>query len=515
MPEPYETSELFERIRAEVDATRPTEEKNQPIATLPEETKKESDEPTEKTEGFEEETSSEEQKKEYSTEVDKDELRELVTQIIAFNVESYDELNALAGIPYEELQKMTPEQRHQKQIEMQERFNIPARKFFEDVATHHTGEHFYGIEASSNTPIAFNTTDLDGRGAVSLLRLAGADTKYLNYIKPGDHLKGIVNLDTSDHWGLVVGLPGEGKRGLSPEETRDQYLRKTIIIDHHGPDAPKNMSATKFTYKVLLELGMLQKTDVLDKTVELINESDNGRFPFDLYEKSDKIVAGLMQNMQFEKNQAHGIAGLTDLVEYLTEHGIEDINDIASTELNQANIDALGLRKAQEKKREDINKSVDALKEAEKNGCVVNSNYGKVVVDIGRYIKDGWHAIKCPTILGRASDTLIKWPRDRRKDKGFFISAGKDFQGRLRRMTDKEGLRVRGNMWLKENSGEPPETSLADILFTMGVPASEILKSRNSPDGRFNPKSLFAEVQREQDRTGKRPYKEVASYQKQ
>lgn len=68
----------------------------------------------------------EEPKKEYSTEVDKDELRELVTQIIAFNVDSYDELNALAGIPYEELQKMTPEQRHQKQIEMQESFNIPA-----------------------------------------------------------------------------------------------------------------------------------------------------------------------------------------------------------------------------------------------------------------------------------------------------------------------------------------------------------------------------------------------------
>lgn len=38
-------------------------------------------------------------------------------------------------------------------------------------------------------------TDLDGRVALGVLKMAGIDTSKLTYVKPGEYLKGAINLD--------------------------------------------------------------------------------------------------------------------------------------------------------------------------------------------------------------------------------------------------------------------------------------------------------------------------------
>ena len=61
-------------------------------------------------------------------------------------------------------------------------------------------------------------TDLDGRCALGVLKEAGINPADLSYVKPGEYLKGAVNLDTGDKFGVVYEEP-----------------TYTLYFDHHAP----------------------------------------------------------------------------------------------------------------------------------------------------------------------------------------------------------------------------------------------------------------------------------------
>jgi hypothetical protein len=411
-----------------------------------------------------------------------DAIRELSTQIIAFNVENYDELNAT------------------NLAEAQQKFNQPARRFFEQLVVHGSprGEYYFGIDAVTDNPIIFNTTDLDGRGAVALMRMAGVDTSKIEYVKPGSKIEGKTNLDTGDQWGLAVALPKDA-RGLDPDEIRARNLKATIFIDHHGEEAQRGYSATKGTYEVLTRLGMLEKTPVLDKTVDFITMEDNGIFPFEEYERSDRILAGLAPRMRFmgrTDEQGHSEPGIYNVARYAADND-RSIEQMATFEFDEEQIRDYGLERVSREKRAEIEGSQEAIRQAHENGFVVESpEYGKVIIDIGRRIDGGWRAIKCPTFPGGPHDTLISWePRNN----GFYVNASRDFDARIRTLATRQGVVVRERMWLQpQNPDQPLLISLPEILAAMAVPLSELEKSRMR-DGRFNPRGLYAAVQREEE----------------
>jgi hypothetical protein len=419
-------------------------------------------------------------------------IRELATQIIAFNVENYEQLNAAT------------------EAEGQQRFNEVARKFFEQLVVHGSpgGEYYYGVDAATDNPIIFNTTDLDGRGAIALMRMAGVDTSKIEYVKSSDKIEGKTNLDTGDRWGLAVVLPEGGAQGLDPEEIKKRNLRATIFIDHHGPEAQKGYSATKGVYETLVRLGMLEKTPVIDKTVEFITRMDNGIFPFETYERSDRTVAGLAHRMRLFSSPDGKIAGLTDVMAAFPE----EADSIGEHELSDGDIEILDLQRASKEKRREIEESRRALRDANENGFIVESpEYGRIVVDVGSRVDGGWQAIKCPTILGEPADVYIKWmPRTN----SFFISASRDFDPRVREIIEAQGgIVVRGNMGVKipaergEEEPAPQTIAVAGILSGMGIGREQIDRSRARPDGSFNTQGLYAAIQREQENTGVNIYR--------
>lgn len=434
--------------------------------------------------------------------IDDENIRELTTQIIAFNVDNYDELNVLGGVSLDELEKMSPEERAAKEAEMQERFNAPARRFFEELVVHGAtrGEHYFGVDAATDNPIIFNTTDLDGRGAVGLMAMAGVDVSRLEYVKKGDKIEGKVNLDTGNHWGLAVALP-EGAKGLSPEEIKRRNLKATIFIDHHGPEAKRGYSATKGVYETLVRLGMLEKTEVLDRTVEFITRQDNGVFPFEDYEKSDKILAGLTEGLKLRGSRHEDgsyTPGLINFMLYSIDHN-KSLEEMAKFELDEEEIKKFGLERESAKKKEEIIDSQIALKEDEEEGSIAESpEYGRIVFDYEGHVKGGWEAIKCPGILGQPADVLIQWyPRTN----GFFISASRDFDEKTAEILKKQGAEIiRGNMAVKPAEYRPARTTInvAEIFQSMGVTLSELKKSETRA-GRFNTRGLFNAVQKEEE----------------
>ncbi|MDD5463998.1 MAG: hypothetical protein PHP62_02535, partial [Candidatus Moranbacteria bacterium] len=289
-------------------------------------------------------------------------------------------------------------------------------------------------------------SDLDGKCCVELLRMARIDTANLEFVAPGSFKEGKINMDTG------------GKHGVIAEDF-DKKDAKTAYIDHHGENSPSNSSASAIMYKTLVDLGLLKKSDQLDKMIGFVTDIDSGIYPeIDKYfENSWKTLYGMQRFIQGE-----------NLVQFFQRNTDSNLN----RELTEAELESCGLILKDksgkifdnkcEKQEKVAKKSKESLEKMEKDGFIITSvRYRKIAVSVESGIpKD--KTVPGGFLAARAfgCDTYISWNP---KENKFNISAKVP-------ITEKypQGLNVREIMWVK-NDGDDSEltVTLGEILNKM------------------------------------------------
>lgn len=266
-------------------------------------------------------------------------------------------------------------------------------------------------------------TDLDGRSAIGILQEAGIDTSNLTYVRPGEYLKGAINLDTGDKFGVVY------------EEST-----YTAFFDHHAKGTKQVTSTAEIVYKTMVDLGMMEKSEAMNRLVDFVTKIDNRQFPPEEFLKSAKTILGLQRDLDFNK-----------LLTYFKDH------ESPTEELTPEEFEKYGLKDSVEKQQKTVDEAMETLARMEKEGKVIDTKYGKIVVNENNELKVGASAayVKFDGIINFTSG------------KSFAITLKeKDFdEEELRnKLGDKfQGKVIRGKMWLY-NETEPQKLDLKEII---------------------------------------------------
>lgn len=269
-------------------------------------------------------------------------------------------------------------------------------------------------------------TDLDGKSALGILKLAGIDTSKLTYVRPGESIGGSINLDTGDKIGVVY-----------DQETGTSYF------DHHAKDAKEITSATKIMYETMIDLGKLKKTENMDKLVDFVTKLDNFKYPPENFLKSHKTILGLQRDLDFDK-----------LAEYFKEH------QSPTEELTPEQFEKYGLKEASEKQQKLVEESTQTMDKMEKEGKVIDTSYGRILINEKNELKIG-----APAAYTRYDGIINYIPNI-----SFAVMfKNKDINEKLlkEKLGDKfQGKVIRGKMWIYNNN-EPLKLNLEEIKYIL------------------------------------------------
>lgn len=267
-------------------------------------------------------------------------------------------------------------------------------------------------------------TDLDGRSAIGILQKAGINTSNLTYVRPGEYLKGAINLDTGDKFGVVYEEP-----------------TYTAFFDHHAKGTKEVTSTAEIVYKTMADLGIIKKSEDMDRLVDFVTKIDNRQFPPEEFLKSAKTILGLQRDLDFEK-----------LLTYFKDHASP------TEKLSPAEFEKYGLKDSAEKQQKIVDEAMETLDKMEKEGKVIDTKYGKIVINENNELKVGASAayVKFDGIInftpGKSFAVTLK-------EKDF------DEEELKNRLGDKfQGKIIRGKMWLY-NEIEPLKIDLEEIIF--------------------------------------------------
>lgn len=312
---------------------------------------------------------------------------------------------------WEELNAATEE-------EGKEKFSEKTRELWEDFAVH--GLLTYDKEKGERVLKPF--TDLDGKSSIEILKLSGINTDNLEYIRPGESVEGAINIDTGDQFGVVY----------NPETY-------TAYFDHHGKGEDVT-SAAEIMYKTMADLGMIEKTEELDRAIDFVTKIDNGKYPPEEFLKSGKTILGLQRSVEFNQ-----------LVEYFKDH--DDPTEV----LDIDELEKYGLKEFAERQEKIVKDAMEKMKEMEGDGKIVETNYGKIVLNMDGELAVGSSAayVNYDGIINYTSEKSFavtlkegSFDEDSLKEK-----LGDKFQGKI----------IRGNMWIY-NDADPLKVSLEDII---------------------------------------------------
>ena len=316
---------------------------------------------------------------------------------------------------WEELNAATLEEGNKK-------FTEKTRELWKDFAV--SGVLAYDKEKGERVLKPF--TDLDGNTALGILKEAGIDVSNLKYVKPGGSVKGAINLDTGDQFGVVY--------------NDDTY---TAYFDHHKKGIDKVTSTTEIMYKTMVDLGMLKKSDAMDKVVDFVTKIDNRQYPPEEFLRSAKTLLGLQRGLK-----------LKQLVDYFKDH------ESPIEELTPEEFKKYGLKEIAEKQQRIVDEAMTKLAEMERDGKIIDTSYGKVVINENNELRVG------------ASAAYVKY------DGIINIGPGKSFAVTLKdKELDENKLReklggksqgkiIRGKMWIY-NEEEPLRLSLDEIIESL------------------------------------------------
>ncbi len=272
-----------------------------------------------------------------------------------------------------------------------------------------------------------DSPDLDGEAALSILKSAGFDISDLVYVKPGDKKDSAINLDTGD------------KMGVSYEKDTG-----TAYFDHHEKSINQVTSTADIVYKTLVEMNMLQPSESMEKAVDFVTKIDNRKFAPEEFLKSSKTMLGLQRDVSFD-----------NLVKYFEDHESE------TEELTPEDFKKYGLEEAAKKQEKIVNNSMKKLDEMIESGKVVETSFGKILINENNELPVGSSAayVKLDGILnltpGKSFAITLK---DQKFDEEELKKKlGGKFQGKI----------IRGNMWIyndKEELGLLKEDLINAIL---------------------------------------------------
>jgi len=266
-------------------------------------------------------------------------------------------------------------------------------------------------------------TDLDGRSALGILKESGIDISNLTYVRPGESAEGAINMDTGDKFGMVY-----------DESTYTAYF------DHHAKGTKEVTSTTEIVYKTMVELGKIEKSEAMDRLVDFVTKIDNRQFPPEEFLKSAKTILGLQRDLDFDK-----------ILAYFKDH------ETPTEELTPEEFEKYGLKNSAEKQQKTINEAMKTLERMEKEGKVVNTKYGKIVINENNELKVGASAayINFDGIInltpGKSFAITLK-EKDFNEEE-LRSKLGDKFQGKI----------IRGKMWLY-NEQEPLNITKEELI---------------------------------------------------
>ena len=381
-------------------------------------------------------------------------------------------------------------------------------------------------------------SDLDGEAARYFFEQAGIqiDSKDL-YIDGGGKAPGKALLDGGDKEGIFVGeVEGE----------------KSIIFDHHTPDAGRDTAAANFVFKFLDELGFYdnlkerdrEKFKAMQWMAKFVVSVDNKTYlmnsnhpnhssdtfakaksktdPKEFFKGSSEHIIGLERfilpadliefiKLRLESKKGKDLSEDTDitplLLERLNDHEknilkIREVLQEGDPELTKAlkqNNLTIEQLKSEDKSKKDkirqlskkkdiiyhetqkqfirdksliqagnVEDSLVALREMQKDGLIIDSGSHKIAVDIGYERKGDSYTKRLKTGSDGAAysgcDVYINFLPDQ---KGFFISA--PATSLPEGFSLKQGIVVRNSMCLKPQEDNTPRTvTLTEILTQFG-----------------------------------------------
>lgn len=291
-------------------------------------------------------------------------------------------------------------------------------------------------------------SDLDGESSISILKLAGIKIDNVNYVRPGEHKEGSINLDTGDRFGVEY-----------DEDT------STLFLDHHAKGNSEKTSTAAIVYKTLDKLGLFKDIyrkdeklkPALNKLVDFVTKIDNRQYPPEEFLKSAKTVLGLQRSVNFDR-----------LLEYFKDH------DSPTEELEADNFENYGLKEAALKQQAVIDESMDTMEKMEKDGKFFNSIFGSILINQNNELKIGASAayLRHDGIINFTPGKSFAFTLKNNSFDELFLkkSLKEKFQGKI----------IRGQMWIY-NEQEPLKLQLQDLI--------EATKSSGNA-GKFNGENI-------------------------
>lgn len=253
--------------------------------------------------------------------------------------------------------------------------------------------------------------------------MAGINMSNLRYIEPGKTEKGRINFDTGD------------KLGVDYNKESD-----TAIFDHHVSDSKTITSTAEIMYNVLVDLGLIERSEALDRVVNFVTQIDNKKIPVGEFLKSGKTIIGIQRHLDFEK-----------LLAFFKDH------ESPFDELTQEELEKYGLKELAEKQQQIVDFSMQKLEEMEEQGKVIDTKYGSIVINVNNELPVGSSAayVRHDGIInftpGKSFAVTLKEKDIDEKD--LQKKLGDKFQGKI----------VRGKMWIY-NDAKPLEISLEELI---------------------------------------------------
>lgn len=292
--------------------------------------------------------------------------------------------------------------------ETNENFERATRELWKEFAV--SGVLQFNKEKGEQVLMPF--TDLDGRSALGILKMSGIDISNLEYVRPGDYKVGAINLDTGDKFGV--------------EYNEDSY---TAFFDHHAKGIKEVTSTAEIVYQTMTNLNLLKKSKEMDKLVDFVTKIDNRKYPPEEFLKSGKTILGLQKDLDFEK-----------LLNYFKDH------DSPTEELKPEDFEKYDLKESAEKQQKIVDESMVSLDRMEKEGKVVETKYGKILINANNELRTGAASayVKFDGIInftpGKSFAVTLK--NNSFKEEELRQKLGNKFQGKI----------IRNQMWIYNES---------------------------------------------------------------
>jgi hypothetical protein len=345
---------------------------------------------------------------------------------------------------------------------------------FQNFAIHGTPT----VNAEGQRIISENT-DLDAKTCLGLLKLIGLklnkeNTKYTDF---SDRLPATAHLDTGQYDGVAFlqkledGLETidftEGEKMKQRKKENLFFSNLGLIVDHH-PES-ETPSAAGMLYKLLNKLGMFdgqkeigsEDKAKIKKMVEFINIVDSGGFQTlgapDHFSKSDRTLLGLNRFLRFD--------ALWDYFQNTNGNFTRELDDNELKRLGLIYKDNKGKTiNRQKQQRKVIDSSMEKIQELEKGGFVIDTKFGKIIIDIDSKLGGGAYAAQS---IGAG---YLKWES---KTNTLFLFVDRELPKDL----FNYGTRVRKKLWVMAAGEGKTELSLKEIIERLGgqiVPGSKL-----------------------------------------